>query len=961
VVLLPASLLAQTGASGIAGLVRDSSGAVLPGVTVEASSPALIEKVRSAVSDGGGQYKIIDLRPGVYTVTFTLAGFNTLKREEVTLVANFTATINADLAVGALEETVTVSGQSPVVDVQNVATRNLISREALDTVPTNKTLEAFAALTPGIRMASGIGQDVGGSKGETYVQLQIHGSRTGDAKTLLDGFETNEWSGRVFVPNPTSAGEVSLDLGNGAGQAPANGVYVNFVPRDGGNRYSGTFFATGTGSGMQSKPNLSDEMIARGLKQTDLGKTLHIWDVNGSLGGPIAKDKLWFHHATRSWGSANTVVGGFFNLTPQAWTYTPDPSRPANDNFRNWITSERFTWQATSKQKFTVSYDQEYRCDCHRSVSATLAPEASAIRTYHPKILSLTWAYPMTNRLLFSAGTATNSMNYAPGPQPETPLETIGVVDSGQGNLRYRAVGPDTTGSGGYGPKDNFIQNSRFSMSYVTGSHNFQTGMQMRNGVKKFGEEGAAIDYTFRSGTPTSLTLYAYPLLFHETMKALLGVYVQDQWTVKRLTLNGGVRFDYENASVPAQHLAAGPFIGERNFAEVGCVPCWKDWSPRVSAAYDVFGTGKTAVKFSVGRYTTEEMLTTAHNNNPLLLSNGSTTRSWTDSNLNFIPDCDLRNPGLNLECGPYMNSTFGQTVITNHYDPEILNGYRPYNWATSVVVQHEILPGMAANVGYYRTSWYNFTATDNVLQTPADFDPYCLTLPQDARLPNAGSTICGLYNVKPEKFGATGNNFITKASTFGNQTDIYNGLDVTIGARLRGGTFIQGGMNTGQQVTDNCDIQVDSPQKLACHVEPPFWRPEFKFSGSHRLPYGVQLSGVVQSIPGIPIVANYVATNAEVRGTLNRNLSGNVSTVTINNVVQPQTAFEKKRLKQVDLRMIRNFNFGRTRLQAMFDIYNLFNAPAILAEVTTYGATWQKPTAILDARIFKVGMQMNF
>ena len=955
----PAS--AQTGASGIAGVVKDSSGLVLPGVTVEASSPALIEKVRSVTTDGEGQYKIIDLRPGVYSVTFSLAGFSVFKRENVELVANFTAAINAEMKVGALEETITVSGTSPVVDVQNVATRNLISREALDTVPTNKTLEAFAALTPGVRMASGIGQDVGGSKGETYVQLQIHGSRTGDAKTLLDGFETNEWSGRVFVPNPTSASEVSVDLGNGTGQSPANGVYVNFVPRDGGNTFRGTFFATGSGKNMQSEPNLTDDLIARGLKRADLGGTLHIWDVNGSLGGPVLQDKLWFHHATRSWGSANSVVGAYFNLTPQAWTYTADTSRPANDNFKNWITSERITWQVNSKHKINISYDQEYRCDCHRSVSATLAPEASAIRTYHPKVLAVTWSYPMTNRLLFSGGTATNSMNYRPDPQPETPLETIGVVDTGLGNLRYRAVGPDTGGAGGYGPKDNLIQNSRFSMSYVTGSHNFQTGMQMRNGVKKFGEEGAAIDYQFRNGSPTQLTLYAYPLLFHETMKALLGVYAQDQWTFRRMTLTGGLRFDYENAFNPSQHLDAGPYIGTRDFDKVECVPCWKDLSPRMSAAYDVFGTGKTAVKFSLGRYTTEEMLVTAHNNNPLLLSNSSTTRSWGDTNGNFFPDCDLRNPALNGECGPYNNGNFGKTIITNNYDPEILNGYRPYNWATSLVVQHELLPGVAANVGYYRTSWNNFTATDNQLQTPADYDQYCITLPQDSRLPGGGgNTICGLYNVKPEKFSATGNNLITKASNFGKQTDIYDGFDVTIAARLKG-TFVQGGMNTGHTVTDNCDIQIDSPQKLACHVEPPLWRPEFKFSGSHRLPYGVQLSGVYQSIPGIPIAANYVATAAEIRQTLGRAPSGNVSTVTITNVIPPQTVFENNRLQQIDIRFIRNFQIGRTRIQGMFDIYNAFNAAAILQEITTYGQTWQKPTAILDARIFKVGMQMNF
>jgi hypothetical protein len=463
-------------------------------------------------------------------------------------------------------------------------------------------------------------------------------------------------------------------------------------------------------------------------------------------------------------------------------------------------------------------------------------------------------------------------------------------------------------------------------------------------------------------------------------------VFVQDQWTVKRLTVNGGLRFDYENAFNPAQHLDAGPFIGARDFGEVTCVPCWKDLSPRVSGAYDLFGNGRTAVKVSVGRYTTEEMLNTAHNNNPLLLSNSSTARSWNDLTYpagdprrgNFIPDCDLKDPALNGECGPYANPNFGKTVVTNHYDPDILNGFRPYNWATSAVVQHELTHGMAVNVGYFRTSWHNQTATDALGVVPADFDPYCVTLPVDARFPNGGgTTLCGLYNVKADKFSSlSGNNFITKATTFGKQTDIYSGMDMTVAARLRNGVSLQGGLNTGRQATHACSV-IDSPSTTVptaagsttyqnnpsgyCDVVPPFWRPEVKISGSARLPYGLQLSGVYQHIPGIPISTSYVATNAEVQPTLNRPLSGSASTVTITNVIPQQTFFEPKGLRQVDIRVIRNFMFGRTRLQGIFDLYNALNDSAILAETTAYGATYRRPTAILDPRIVKFGLQMNF
>ncbi len=992
-------------ASGIAGIVRDSSGGVLPGVTVEAASPALIEKVRNVASDDQGQYRIVGLPPGTYTVSFALAGFSTFKREGVELTANFTAAVNADLRVGSLEETVTVSGQSPVVDVVNAATRNQISRDVLDTVPTNKTLEAYAALTPGVTMGT-TGQDVGGSKGETYVQLRIHGTRNNDNKTLIDGFETNDWSGRVFVPNPAAANEVSVELGNGLGESPANGVYVNYIPKSGSNVFHGTFIANYTGSGMQSAPNLTDDLVSRGVTAASLPKIRKIWDVNGSLGGPIVRDRLWFFTAERSWGSNGTVVNGFYtqrNGTPflmrdngfigdlsggNPFLYAPDRSRPAINDFNQWVVTNRGTWQATERNKFEFSYDWEYRCDCHRSVSATLTPEAAAIRTYHPKIPTLTWTFPATNRLLFEAGTATQWLGYGPWPQPETDLYTISVLEQ-NGNVRFHGTQPDTTGPGGLGNKWNLIQNSRAAVSYVTGSHAVRVGMQIRTGVKKFAEEGAPIEYRLLNGVPNQITLYSYPLLFHENMKALMGIYAQDQWTLKRLTMSGGIRFDYLNAYVPAQQLAAGAFVPARQYDKVSCVPCWSDFSPRISAAYDLFGNAKTAVKVTFGRYVAEEFLNTAHENNPLVLANPSTTRAWNDSFYpsgdprrgNYVPDCDFSNTGQNAECGPQANPNFGRVVVNNSYSPELLNGYRPANWAFSTSVQHELRAGVAVGLGYFRTSWRNFTFADSQNVTAADFDQFCVTIPNHPLMPSAGQPLCGLYNITPARFGQDATNLVTNVVK-GNYSDVFSGVDLTINARLGRGAFLQGGLSTGRQVTSSCEA-IDSPSSAVsvvpqppgstaaglttrpfsstdfCTVTPPFWLPQYKFSGSYPLPLQFQVSAVFQSLPGIPRLASLVVNNSQISG-LGRPLAGNVANVTIANIIRPMTEFED-RINQIDLRFIRNFRVMGSRVQAAFDIYNVFNAAAVLAENYQYGATWRNPTAVLDARVFKVGVQMDF
>ena len=248
--LLSPAAFAQIGASGIGGTVRDSSGAVLPGVTVEASSPALIEKVRTVVTDDRGEYKIINLVPGTYTVTFTLTGFQSIRREGIELTANFTATMSAELQVGAVAETVIVSGASPIVDVQNAPTNMIVTSEVLTSLPLAKTTQTILAMMPSV-VRGPTAQDVGGNLGEFSAHGAVHGARASDEALLLDGMRFNPFLGTtsfgVYL-NPAGADEMVIEsAAGGSAEYPLAGLQLNVIPKSGGNRFSGFLFGNDAG------------------------------------------------------------------------------------------------------------------------------------------------------------------------------------------------------------------------------------------------------------------------------------------------------------------------------------------------------------------------------------------------------------------------------------------------------------------------------------------------------------------------------------------------------------------------------------------------------------------------------------------------------------------------------------------------------------------------------------------
>ena len=982
-VVIPSVVSAQ---SQIAGRVTDLTGAVLPGVTVEATSPALIEGSRTVNTDSEGRYAIIDLRPGTYRVSFSLSGFATLVRDELPLPADSTLPINAQLRVGSIEESITVSGQSPIIDTDQAQRTSVMSRDVIDALPAGHSFHARGQLIPGTQ-----GLDIGGTRTMQQTFVTAQGMAARNTVFAMDGMQVNNMnSGGQSHPywGDEFAQEMSIQTAGMDAETSHGGVRINIVPREGGNSLSGTFLADGANRNMVST-NLSDRVRAQGL--TSGNEVERIYDVSWSTGGPIMRDRLWFFYSGRYSIGDTRVAGSFY----------PDGSPGIDDN-TIWGHTGRVTWQATPRNKIGVHLDKIMKYRYHEHAAGDDIATASGYWTPgNTYIGQVKWTSPVSNRVLLEAGYSTSIRNYKQGSQPGLTLERPSNMrtcvntpclefDPQQAGATidpfYAAVSkadPNAVvtrwnylAGGELGKFPNrYVVSGK--LSYVTGSHAFKTGIQHSFGSHDYTRViNGDLEAEFRAGVAESVLIRNTPGLARNTLNRDLGIFAQDTWRIHRLTFTPGIRFEWFASEVPATSVDAGRFVPARNFARIENLPNWFDVTPRLGATFDLTGDAKTVFKVSAGKYTEGYTTDFAETYNP---SSESLTnrRDWFDCYMDLDRRrCSGANPyrtngdGIpqDWEIGPTTVSDFGARVV-NSIDADIK---RPNYFQANVGVQREIVPGFAVTASWYRNAQNNIVTTNNLLVNLSNYEVVQTPNP----LEGYQDQIVTVYNLVRAKLGQV-QNLDTNAGSA--RTWVYTGYELAWQARLpRGGTLF-GGLFFDRTLSATCDSTFDPNSFRMCDTtggsgevdalagvpnrgvpsgfegKRPFLA-QLKLAGNYSLPYGFTTGAVFRSEPGAERIITWsVPTSVFSAAGLSR-------TQTVSVRLNPPGSLYYDRLNLLDLSVGKRFTLqNKLRLAFGANVYNVLNPDTVTTRTNAFGATLHRPLALVTPRFWRATARVEW
>jgi hypothetical protein len=987
--------------SAFTGVVRDATGAVLPGVTAEVSSPALIEKSRNVVTDERGSFRIVDLRPGIYSLEFSLPGFNSVKRE-IELPSNFTATVNVEMTVGAVAETLTVSTETPVVDVQNNQHIQILPREVLDTVPTAHTIQSVGQLIVGVTLSS---PDVAGSRAMQQTYFSVHGAGAAQTTVLMDGMIINGLQGDGAIQsygNDAGNQEMVYQTGGGTVDSPTGGLKISMVPKEGGNAFHGSLFMGYESSRLQSN-NLSSYLRSHGVQAVDkIGKYR---DINATFGGRIIRDKLWFFTSTRLFTVHSPVANTFY--VPAGGTYAKCLSGALScvqGVNKETINSGllRLTWQVTPRNKVSAYIDRLFKTR-DRAMNPGDDPETASVVWGSPLYMTSTikWTSTLSNRLLVQGGYSSNieryTNEYQPGieKRPGTPEWYAGAhhVDTVL-NTRWNAAPIEF-----FSYPDRF--NAQASVAYVTGTHSLKFGFQDSWGpYNQAAFANADLYQNYLNGVPATVTLRASPIRWQDRLNANLGVYAQDAWKLGRATINYGLRWEYVSEQVTGQPAQSGRFARIPKY-DTFRLPVWKNWSPRISVVYDLFGNTKTALRGGYNRFEAAATTTFASLYDPGNGINITASAAWTDSNNDDIAQgelgCTYLTPGCEINFANVPRN-FGVISLANP-DPKLK---RPYVDAYNVGVTHEIIRGLALSAEWFHNDGKRLVVRNNTLR-PGTFSGPATVTNTNYRPITVFSPIDGKPITMYDTVSAAVQQAVANVDT--NEPLLqqkYNSFEFNFNARLTRGITFFGGSATERTVANVCAAAVTNPNILNyCDQSQSGipWRTQFKLAGTYPLPWwGLSFSGALQALPGYILgtqaltqggagAPNLTAVNGEstiltvtptTRYTVCPGSSATagctvgalvipgMNQASINvPLIAPGTELTP-RITQVDFSVSKKIQLEWISFSPKVDIFNALNSSAYhtvrsLVYSTAQGATYKLPGSILQGRIFRLAMVVNF
>lgn len=827
--LMPSAASAQ---STISGVVRDTSGAVIANAAVEASSDVLIERTRTVTTNSEGRYAIVDLRPGTYAVTVSQSGFNTVK-QTVVVPANVTVPVDAELKIGSVGETVLVEARVATVDVENVAHPETLTRSEIDALPTGRYMQSIASYVPGAHLNL---PDIGGSQQIEQNYISVHGNSSTQDVYMFDGMliNTTYLDGQIqqYVDNEVIA-ETTYQASNNTADASGGGMFTNIVPKEGGNQFHGQFFGGGSGgSNFWQGNNLDKTTALRGLGAQD--KTVKIEDFDGSFGGPIKRDKLWF------------LITGRRQVTfTQAGAAQYPNGAPGIQ--QGYITSGsgRLTYQLNAKNKISAFWLRDWKTkpieivDGGQEGYVPADPSTdSTFRHNDPYYIAQgKWTGTLSPKWIAEAGFSISQLNYVdiyqsgiqqvPFTQQWYALTTARDIGD---QLRYNA-----------GRYNQYFQTRRTFLTgnatYVTGSHQFRFGAQYSYGPFHFsGNQNGDGYMTFTNGVPTSFTAQNTPFYQWPHLNADVGLFAMDTWHFGRFALTLGIRWEYLSGEIEAENAPGGRFTGPRTVPQTSCstvkgMSCWKDWAPRAGLVYDVFGNHKTALKAGFGKFNDQYSTGFTNNFNPMaFLSQPVTWTGFTNPDGTLVANCVpvtlAGRPAPNPKCfptggfggagalpgvgagtlGPSTNPNFGSVAGGTgiNLDP---NWHRSYNFQYNAGIQQQLANGVTLNFNWYRRSQFQQTLVTNFAVPFSAWTPTTITNPLDGK-PITFYDLPTASRPAPVTLQTNAPQSLVK--------NVYTGFETSVIARLPRNTFVVFGWTIDRDLDRSCATSAGTVSAVA-------------------------------------------------------------------------------------------------------------------------------------------------